>query len=120
MTTSACQNKIESDRLECNDIWKTSYSESVSQTLSITLDLYAYLLHGSYRDYASVPAKYKILYQEEEVDNNVEVKGRKLVTNIAVVPHEDLYWYHHGCVEQKHAADEKHSCNKRFIIISYS
>ena len=57
----------------------------------------------------------KRFYQEEEVDNNVKVKRGKLVTDVAVVPHEDLYWYHHGCVEQEHTAGKKHACNQRLI-----
>jgi hypothetical protein len=48
-------------------------------------------------------------YQEEAVDNNVEVESGERAAWVIVVPQADLHWYNNGGVEQQRRAAKEHS-----------
>jgi hypothetical protein len=43
-------------------------------------------------------------YHKKYIYNNVEVKARKFIARVGIVPQKDLHWCNHCCIEEQCAA----------------
>ncbi len=53
---------------------------------------------------ASMSVDTEAAYHEESINNNVKEERGEHIARVVVVPHTDLDWDDHGCVDQKEGA----------------